>query len=60
MTAVETPRLLLRRLIPDDDASRRVLKKCGMREIGPFTWRDLKLIRYEARRPRPPTAQAGG
>lgn len=41
-------------------ASRRVLEKCGLREVGPFTWRDLELVRYEVQRPRPPAAQAAG
>ncbi|MCW5882339.1 MAG: GNAT family N-acetyltransferase [Anaerolineae bacterium] len=39
-------------------ASRRVLAKCGMREVGPFTWRELELVRYECERP--PTAQSAG
>lgn len=41
-------------------ASRRVLEKCGMRDMGQFIWRDLELIRYETRRPWPPTLQAAG
>ncbi len=34
-------------------ASRRVLEKCGMREVRRFTWRELELVRYEMESPCP-------